>query len=102
MSIRRDDKVMVLAGSYKGVTGKVIRVFPEKSRVLVEGVALVKRHTKPNQKIQSGGIIEKEAPIHISNVKLVCSKCGKPTRTGTRILSDGKRVRYCKLCDEII
>jgi large subunit ribosomal protein L24 len=102
MSIRRDDKVVVLTGSYKGVTGKVIRVFPEKSRVLVEGVALVKRHTKPNQKIQSGGIIEKEAPIHISNVKLVCSKCGKPTRTGTRILSDGKRVRYCKLCDEII
>ena len=102
MRIRKDDKVQVFTGKYKGATGKVLRVLTEKHRVLVEGVALAKRHTKPNPQMQSGGILDKEMPIDISNVKLVCPKCDKPARTGVKVLNDGKRVRFCKTCNEVI
>ncbi len=99
--IKRDDTVMVIAGKDKGRKGKVLRVFPAKSRVLVENVNVVKRHTRPSQASQ-GGIVEKEAPIHISNVMLVCPKCGDPTRVGFSILENGSKQRLCKRCGEII
>ncbi len=102
MRIRKDDKVQVLAGKYRGATGKVLRVITDNKRILVEGVAMAKRHTKPSPKLQSGGIVEKEMPIDISNVKLVCPKCSQPTRTGVKVLNDGKRVRFCKTCNEVI
>ncbi len=99
--IKRDDTVMVIAGKDKGRRGKVLRVFPAKSRVLVENVNVVKRHTPPSQ-AHKGGIVEKEAPIHISNVMLVCPKCGDPTRVGFSLLEDGTKRRLCKRCGEII
>jgi len=99
--IKRDDLVLVIAGKDKGRRGKVLRVFPRRSRVMVENVNVVKRHQRPTQTIQ-GGIIEKEAPIHLSNVMLICPKCGESTRVGFKFLQDGRKVRSCKKCDEII
>jgi len=99
--IKRDDLVLVIAGKDKGRRGKVLRVFPRRSRVMVEKVNVVKRHQRPTQTIQ-GGIIEKEAPIHLSNVMLICPECGEPTRVGFKFLQDGRKVRSCKKCGEII
>ncbi len=99
--IKRDDLVLVIAGKDKGRRGKVIRVFPRRDRVMVEKVNVVKRHQRPTQTTQ-GGIIEKESPIHLSNVMLICPKCGEPTRVGYRFLQDGRKVRSCKKCGEII
>ncbi len=99
--IKRDDLVLVIAGKDKGRRGKVLRVFPRRGRVMVEKVNVVKRHQRPTQTIQ-GGIIEKEAPIHLSNVMLICPKCGEPTRVGFKFLQDGRKVRSCKKCGEII
>ena len=99
--IKRDDLVLVIAGKDKGRRGKVLRVFPRRNRVMVENVNVVKRHQRPTQTIQ-GGIIEKEAPIHLSNVMLICPKCGESTRVGFKFLQDGRKVRSCKKCGEII
>ncbi len=99
--IKREDFVYVIAGKDKGRKGKVLQVIPKKQRVIVEGVNIVKKHQKPTQTTQ-GGIIEKPAPIHVSNVMLVCPKCGKPTRVGFTFLEDGTKVRMCKKCKEII
>jgi len=99
--IKRDDTVLVIAGKDKGRKGKVLKVIPAKSRVVVENVNVVKRHTRPSQTHQ-GGIVEKEAPIHVSNVMLVCPKCGDPTRVGFSVLEDGTKRRLCKRCGEII
>jgi large subunit ribosomal protein L24 len=96
---------MVIAGDYRyrGRTGKVLKVFPETKRIIVEKVRFVKRHTRAMlQQGQQGGIVEKEAPIHVSNVMLVCPKCGKPTRLGTTELADGTRERVCKKCNEMV
>ena len=100
----KNDTVMVISGNYRGKTGKVLKVFPKKNRIIVEGVNLIKRHMRPTQQFPQGGIIEKEAPIHISNVKVVCPKCSRPTRVGIRFLDDGSKVRYCKHkdCGEVI
>jgi large subunit ribosomal protein L24 len=99
--IRKNDKVKVLAGKEKGRQGKVLKVFREKDTALVERLNMVKRHTKAGGRAgQQGGIIEKEAPIRISKLMLVCPKCSKPTRTGVKVLEDGSRVRYCKKCSE--
>ncbi|HFB67634.1 MAG TPA: 50S ribosomal protein L24 [Calditrichae bacterium] len=100
----KNDTVKVISGNYRGKTGKVLKVFPKKNRIIVEGVNLRKHHERPSQALPQGGIIEKEAPIHISNVKVVCPKCGRPTRVGIRILEDNSKVRYCKHqdCGEII
>ena len=87
--LRKNDNVQVISGEYKGKTGRILRVFPEKNRAIVEGINVVKRHTKPNAKNQQGGIVEKEASIHISNLMLVCPKTGKPTRLGKMVLEDG-------------
>jgi large subunit ribosomal protein L24 len=102
LHFRKNDQVMVVAGKEKGKTGKVLRVFPEKGRVLVENLNVIKRHTRPNRANAEGGIIEKEAPLDISNVQLVCKACGKSTRTGIRTLEDGSKVRFCKKCNETV
>jgi large subunit ribosomal protein L24 len=98
--IKKNDKVKVLSGKEKGRQGKVLRVLAEKGAALVERLNFVKRHTRAGRVGQQGGIIEKEAPIRLSKLMLVCPKCSKPTRTGTKVLEDGKRVRYCKKCSE--
>ncbi|MEJ2048576.1 MAG: 50S ribosomal protein L24 [Calditrichota bacterium] len=102
--IVKSDTVVVLSGNYRGKTGKVLKVFPEKNQVVVEGVNMIKKHTRPTQQLPQGGIIEKEGPIHVSNLKVVCPKCNRPTRIGVRILEDKSKVRYCKHpdCGEII
>jgi len=100
--VRRDDQVMVMAGKEKGKTGKILRVIPKKERVIVEKVNFVKRHTRPSAHQRQGGILEKEAPIHISNVMIICPKCNLTVRVGRKILEDGKKVRYCKKCGELI
>ena len=101
-SIVKNDTVKVISGNYKGKTGKVIKVLVEKDRVIVEKIRMVKRHTKQRSAQQPGGIIEKEASVHISSVMLVCPKCGKPTRTRTGKLASGKKVRVCSECEEMI
>ncbi|MBU1098643.1 MAG: 50S ribosomal protein L24 [Bacteroidetes bacterium] len=90
MRIKKDDNVVVVAGNSKGKTGKVLKVFPKVERIIVEGVNIRKRHTKPNQANPQGGIIEKEAPIHVSNVMVVDPKSSEPTRIGKKIIIDEK------------
>lgn len=98
MKIRKNDNVKVIAGSYKdkGKTGKILKVYPDKNRVIVEGVNIIKRHTRPSQQNQQGGIVEKEAPIHVSNVMYYSSKFNVTTRVGYKFLEDGTKIRYCK------
>lgn len=100
--LRKGDMVQVMVGEYKGKTGKILRVFAEKDKAIVEGINMVKRHTKPSPKNQQGGIVEKEATIHISNLMLICPKSGIPTRVGVRIAENGKRVRFSKKAKELI
>lgn len=102
MKIRKGDTVKVVSGADKGATGKVIHVDPDKDRVVVERVRLIKRHTKPTQQLPQGGIIEKEASIHVSNVMVLDPKSGDPTRVGTKKLENGKRERVAKRSGEII
>jgi large subunit ribosomal protein L24 len=102
--IRKNDMVVGIAGKerFSKKRGRVLRVFPAKKRAIVEGFNLLKRHMRPTQNNPKGGIIEKESPIHISNIMLYCARCRKGVRTGFRTLADGSRVRYCKSCEEII
>jgi large subunit ribosomal protein L24 len=100
--IRKDDQVMVMGGREKGKTGRVQRLIPVRGTVIVEKLNMVKRHERPSARHRHGGIVEKEAPIHISNVMLICGKCKKPVRTGGKFLEDGKKVRYCKKCGEVV
>jgi large subunit ribosomal protein L24 len=107
LKIKKNDNVIVIAGNEKGKTGKVLKVFPKKQRVIVEGVNIVKRHTRPSQKNPQGGIIKKEAPIHISNVMLIDPKTNERTRVGSKIILDentGKKkiVRVSKKSGEMI
>ena len=107
MKIRKNDTVMIIAGNDTGKTGKVLKVFPKESRLIIEGINLRKRHTKPNQKNPQGGIIEKEAPIHISNVMILDPKTNEPTRVGAQIILDEntgkkKRTRISRLTGEMI
>jgi large subunit ribosomal protein L24 len=102
LHVKKDDLVKIVAGKDKGKSGKVLRVMPEKSRVLVENLNLMKRHTRPSRSNSEGGIIEKEAPISASNVQLLCQGCKSPARTGIRVLEDGSKVRFCKKCNEIV
>ncbi len=99
--IKKNDLVMVIAGKEKGKSGRILKVLPEKGRVIVEKINFVKRHTRPHGQQRQGGIIEKEAPLHISNVMLLCEKCNKPVRIDHRFIEGGKKVRYCKKCGEI-
>lgn len=101
--IRKDDKVVVTTGKDRGKIGKVLKVLKKKNRVLVEKVNMVKKHQKPNPYLrQPGGIDEKEMPLEMSNVMLVCDACAKPTRVGYRFTEDGKKIRFCKKCNEQI
>ena len=103
LRIRKDDKVVVIAGKDKGKIGKVLKVLPKKDGVLVEKVNMVKRHMRANPyRQQPGGIIEKEMPVDISNVMVMCDACAKATKVGYRYTEDGKKVRFCKKCNEII
>ena len=99
--IKKDDTVMVITGKDKGKKGKVMEVIPGKGKVLVDGINVVKRHTRPRPpKIPHGGILEKAMPISISNVMLICTQCGKPTRICYNINEDGSKVRVCVHCEE--
>jgi len=102
LPVRKNDLVQVTAGKDKGKRGKVIRVIPKTHRILVEKINLVKRHTKPGRATQQGGILERENPLDVSNVLVVCVKCDKAVRTGRSFLADGRKVRVCKACGEII
>ncbi len=95
--IKRNDQVVVLAGKDKGARGKVLRVLPAEGKAIVEGINMVKKHTRPNPQRQiQGGVLEREAPIGLSNLKVICPESGKPTRVGRRRLEDGRGVRYSK------
>lgn len=100
--VKKGDMVQVITGKNAGKKGKVLQVIPKKGRVVVEGVNVVKKHTKPTQKMPQGGIMEKEAPIASSNVMLFCGKCNNPTRVGKKILDNGNKVRVCKKCGEVL
>ncbi len=100
--LRKDDKVKVIAGKDRGKIGKVLQVNRKKNRILVENINVVKRHTKPSAQNRQGGIIETEALIQSSNVQLMCNKCIQPTRIKMRRLEDGKKIRVCRKCNEII
>jgi large subunit ribosomal protein L24 len=100
--LKIDDQVEIIAGKDKGRVGKITRVLPDENKAIVESLNMIKRHTKPNMANQQGGIIEKEAPIHVSNLMLVCSKCAKPVRIKMNVLEDGSKVRVCKKCEEAI
>lgn len=107
MKIHKNDNVIIVAGNSKGKTGKVLKVFPKDQRVIVEGVNLRKRHTKPNQRNPQGGIVEKEAPINVSNVMIIDPKSSEPTRVGKQILIDDKtgkkkRVRIARKSSEML
>ncbi len=101
--IRRNDTVLVTTGKDRGKKGRVIRVVTEKNRLIVEGVNLIKRHTKPNPaKNIKGGVVQREATLHASNVQLVCPECGAHTRIGHKVLEDGRKVRVCRKCDGVV
>ena len=101
--IKKNDEVYVLNGKDRGRTGRVLIVNPRSQRIVVEGIQMIKRHTRPNpQRNIKGGIVEKEAPIHISNVALMCKECKKHTRAGSKVLGDGRRIRVCKKCGSAI
>ncbi len=100
--IKKNDKVIVLVGKEQGKIGNVLKVDMEKGRAIVEKINVMKRHSRARSKTPKGGIIEKEAPIHISNLMLICNKCAEPTRIGKRTLEDGSRVRVCKKCGELL
>ncbi|MGD1076409.1 MAG: 50S ribosomal protein L24 [Thermodesulfovibrionales bacterium] len=102
LGIKKQDTVSVITGKEKGKRGRVLSVAPSESKVTIEKINVIKRHMKPNKTYSQGGIIEKEAPLHISNVMLVCPKCSKTTRIASAILEGGKKVRLCKKCKEVI
>jgi large subunit ribosomal protein L24 len=102
MKIQRGDEVLVMTGKDLGGTGKVRRAFPGANRVLVEGINMVKRHMKARGQAKQSAIITREAPIHVSNVMLICPKCQQPTRIGFRLIEDGSKVRVCKKCHGVI
>ncbi len=102
MKIRKNDTVLVIAGKDKGKKGKVRFAYPKEERLLIDGVNFIKRHTRARREVRQAGIIEREAPIHVSDVMLLCSKCNHPTRIGFRFLEDGRKVRVCRSCHEVI
>ncbi len=102
MNIRKNDNVLVVTGKDKGKKGRVRFVYPKKNRILVEGINFIKMHSRAGAQVRQAGIVEREAPIHISNVMLVCNRCNKPVRVGFRKLEDGRKVRICRSCSEVI
>lgn len=102
MRIKKDDRVVVISGKDKGKEGKVVRRIPSKDMVVVENVNMMTKSVRPTQKNPKGGIIKQEAPIHACKVMLICPTCGKPTRVGRAFLDDGRKVRVCKKCGEVV
>jgi len=100
--LKLNDQVEIIAGKDKGRVGKIIRIMTKSNKAVVERANMIKRHTKPSATNQQGQIVEKEAPIHVSNLMLVCPKCTKTVRIARRILEDGSKVRVCKKCNETI
>jgi large subunit ribosomal protein L24 len=100
--IKRDDMVLVVAGKDRGKQGQVRQVLPDKDRVVVQGVNMIKRHMRPQAMGTQAGIIEKEAPIHISNLRIICKSCSRPARVHFRVRQDGVKVRVCRRCGEDI
>jgi large subunit ribosomal protein L24 len=103
MNLRKNDTVQVIAGRDAGKQGKVLKILREKNRVIVQGVGFIKKHTRPNpQRNVKGGIAEREAPIHASNVMIVCGECNKRTRIGHKVMGDGKKARICRRCQGVL
>jgi large subunit ribosomal protein L24 len=102
MKIKKDDTVLVIAGKDKGKKGKVRFAYPDDKRIMVEGVNMIKKHSKAKGQVKQAGIIEREAPIGVEDVMLLCSKCNKPTRVGYRFLQDGRKARICRACGEVV
>ena len=102
MNIRKNDNVLIVAGKDRGKKGKVRFVYPKNNRILVEGVNFIKMHSRARAQVKQAGIIEREAPVHMSNAMLICSRCNQPVRVGFRKLDDGRRVRICRSCSEVI
>ncbi len=102
MHVHREDTVLILTGKDRGKKGRVIRLFTKTEKALVEKINMVKRHTRPTQQMPQGGILEKEAPVAVSNLQVVCGKCQKPTRVAHKVLANGNKVRACKKCGEIM
>lgn len=100
--LKKDDQVEVIAGKDKGRVGKILKIQSDKSQAVVERINMIKRHTKPTEMNQQGQIVEREAPIHVSNLQLICPECTKTGRIGRKFLEDGAKVRYCKSCGESI
>jgi large subunit ribosomal protein L24 len=100
-NLKKNDLVMVVAGKEKGKTGRILRILTKKDRAIVEKINFVKRHQRPSGQQRQGGIIEKEGPLDLSNLMLVCDSCNRPVRIGRKLLEDGKKARYCKKCGEI-
>ncbi len=101
LKVKKNDTVLVIAGDYRGKQGRVLKVFPKQGKAVVEHVNMVKRHTRPRTN-QQGGILEKEAPIRLSNLMVVCKRCNQATRVARRTMEDGTRVRVCKRCGEML
>jgi len=102
MNIRKNDTVLVITGKNRGKKGKVRFAYPRTDRVIVEGVNMIKRHTRARRQVRQAGIIEREAPIRVSDVMLLCNKCSHPARVGFRFLQDGRKARVCRSCGEVI
>jgi len=102
LHVKKDDTIVVITGKDKGKKGRIIAAYPRENRVLVEGINMVKKHAKPTQQNPQGGILDQEAPIHVSNVMLIDPKSGKPTRVGYKVLENGEKVRVAKKSGEVI
>ncbi len=102
MKIRKNDTVLVIAGKDRGKKGKVRFAYPKKGTVVVEGVNFIKRHTRARGQVRQAGIVEREAPLAMSKVMLLCNKCNHPARVGYKFLADGRKVRVCRSCSEVI
>jgi large subunit ribosomal protein L24 len=102
MKIRKDDTVLVITGKDKGKKGKVRFAYPGENRIMVEGINMIKKHAKAKKQVKQAGIIEREAPISVASVMLLCSKCNKPARIGYKELQDGRKARVCRACGEVV
>ncbi|AFK06405.1 MULTISPECIES: 50S ribosomal protein L24 [Mesotoga] len=100
--VKKEDTVMIISGKDRGKKGKVLKTFPSEKKIIVEGVNFTKKHQRPTNQYREGGIIERESPIYVSKVMVVCPNCNKPTRVAHKILENGEKVRSCKKCGEII
>ncbi|MEA2103639.1 MAG: 50S ribosomal protein L24 [Candidatus Cloacimonadota bacterium] len=102
MRIKKGDKVKVITGVYNGVIGEVLKAIPSTNKIIVEKVNFAKKHQRPTQQNQAGGIFEIEAPIDVSNVRFICPKCGEVSKTRIKILEDKSRIRYCVKCEDMV